>query len=106
MPEKSLVEQLTEAIDENGSLTEPTRKRLMLMVMTETYNNTLSIAKCIPGIQEDIKTLKDKSMIIQAQKHPKIAITLIVTSLVFIFILFTIWMEVGIGTAVTSILGL
>jgi hypothetical protein len=106
MPDKSLVEQLTEAIDENGTLAESTRKRLMLMVMTETYNNTLSIAKCIPEMKDNIKTLTDKSIVIQAQKHPKMATTLIVACLVFIFILFTIWMEIGISTAVTSILGM
>lgn len=102
MPEKSLVEQLTEAIDENGTLTESTRKRLMLMVMTETYNNTL----CLPELKDKVTNLERKSLIIQAQKHPKIATTLVVAGLLFIFALFTIWMEIGISAAVSSVLGL
>ena len=102
MPEKSLVEQLTEAIDENGTLTESTRKRLMLMVMTETYNNTL----CLPELKNKVINLERKSLVIQAQNHPKIATTLIIVGLVFMFALFTIWMEIGISNAVSSILGL
>ena len=102
MPEKSLVEQLTNAIEENGSLEEPTRKKLMLMVMTETYNNTL----CLPELKSKVTTLERKSIVIQAQNHPKIATTLFIFGLLFIFILFTIWMETGISAVVSSALGL
>jgi hypothetical protein len=102
MPEKSLVEQLTDAIEENGSLTETSRKKLMLMVMTETYNNTL----CLPELKNKVTNLERKSIVIQAQNHPKITTILVVAGLVFIMILFTIWTKTGVDGAVLSLLGL
>lgn len=102
MPDKSLFEQLTEAIDENGTLTESSRKRLMLMAITEVYNNT----QCLPEMKKSIEILERKSIVIQAQKHPKIATTLIVSGLIFIMMLFTIWTNIGIEAAVLSLLGL
>jgi hypothetical protein len=102
MPEKSLVEQLTDAIEENGSLSETARKKLMLMVMTETYNNTL----CLPELKGKVVNLERKSLVMQAQNHPKMATTLVIIGLVFIFVLFTIWSEIGISAAVLSVLGL
>lgn len=101
-----LVLKLTDAIDENGSLSEDSRKKLMLLAMRSIHNNVSSIAKCLPDMKDDIKTLKDKSILIQIQKHPKVTMTLVVASLVFVFILFTIWTELGISKALTSIIGL
>lgn len=102
MPDKSLFEQLTDAINENDTLSESTRKHLMLMALTEVYNNTL----CLPEMKDKIDILERKSIVIQAQKHPKIATMFIVSSLIFIMMLFTIWTSTGISEALLSLLGL
>lgn len=102
MPNKSLFEQLTDAINENDSLTESTRKHLMLMAITEVYNNT----QCLPEIKKNIDILERKSIVIQAQKHPKIATMFIISGLIFIMMLFTIWTSTGIDEALLSLLGL
>ena len=102
MSDKSLFEQLTEAIEKNSSLAEESRKKLMLMAITEVYNNT----KCLPEIKKHREDLERKSIIIQAQKHPQIATTLVISGLLFILILFTIWTNIGIGDALLSLLGL
>lgn len=72
--EDTLFDQITEAIDENGTLTESTRKRLMLMAMREIYSNT----KCIPDLKGSIKELQRKNIVMWIEKHPKGAITIAV----------------------------
>jgi len=101
MPEGTLFEQLTRAIDENGNLTESTRKRLMLMAITEVYSST----QCLPEMKQKIDNLERKSIIIQALNHPKLSIFFSLLTLVIVFILFTIWTELGVNAALLHVLG-
>ena len=92
---ESLFEQLTNAIDQNGTLTEPQRKKLMLMTIREVYNNTL----CLPDIKKRVEILERKNIWMWAEKHPKGAITLVVAFVMLI----TAWGEIS--PAVLKLLG-
>ena len=82
----TLFDKLTEAIEENGSLTEATRKKLTMMALLDIHQNT----KCLPDIIKRVEKLEDKSIWMWVEKHPKGAITII---LLFIT-LASVWVEV------------
>jgi hypothetical protein len=83
----TLFDQLTDAIDQNGTLTEAQRKKLMLMTIKEVYHNTL----CIPDISKRVEKLEAKSIWMWAERHPKGAVTVV---LAFVMLV-TAWGEVS-----------
>lgn len=99
--EDTLLNQLTKALDENGNIEELTRKRLTLMALRAVYTNTT----CLPEMKNEIENLKRKSIVIWIEKHQKLATFISLFTLITVFIMFTVWTEIGISAALSRILG-
>ncbi len=97
----SLFDQLTEAIEQNGTLTETQRKKLMLMTIREVYNNTL----CIPSITKRVEQLEQKSIWMWAERHPKASTFIGATLFTVTFIVFTALSQIGINEVIKKWLG-
>lgn len=80
MTEASIIDQIDAILAENGSISEKSRNRLLLMAMREI----LEQVKQIKDHDKRIETLERKSIILWAEKHPKAAAVILASSLIVI----------------------
>lgn len=86
MPD-SIVDQISAILEENGTVTEKTRNRLLLMAVREILEKVEQIDSLDASSKAQdkrIEVLERKSIILWAEKHPKAAAVILVCSLIAI----------------------
>ncbi|MGB9673643.1 MAG: hypothetical protein ACPL3P_05855 [Anaerolineales bacterium] len=96
--QQDLIQEINQILKEERKIKQEVRDRLLLACMVEIYN---TIA-CLPAIQKRVEHLENRSFLLLAERHPKLAISL----LVLLLVLSNLWMLGDVRRLILPLLGL